>query len=133
MLTESPSPKLIAFVEQAAEIGIDIFRVFDAVNDERNHERAAKAIKKTGKHYQGAICYSLTQPRMGGPVYNLEYYVKKALVLQDMGADSICIKDQAGLISPYDAYELVKTLKENLKVPESFILTIPVGRLLCLC
>jgi pyruvate/oxaloacetate carboxyltransferase/biotin carboxyl carrier protein len=112
-----PDDLVDAFVEQAAEVGIDIFRVFDAVNDERNHERAAKAIKKMGKHYQGAICYSLTQPRMGGPVYNLEYYVKKALVLQDMGADSICIKDQAGLISPYDAYELIKALKENLKVP----------------
>ena len=106
-----------AFVEQSAEVGIDIFRVFDAVNDERNHELAAKAIKKYGKHYQGAICYSLTQPRMGGPVYNLEYYVNKAAILQDMGADSICIKDQAGLISPYDAYELIKFLKEKLKVP----------------
>jgi len=112
-----PDDMVDAFVEQAAEVGIDIFRVFDAVNDERNHERAAKAIKKAGKHYQGAICYSLTQPRMGGPVYNLEYYVRKARVLQDMGADSICIKDQAGLISPYDAYELVKALKQNLKVP----------------
>jgi pyruvate carboxylase subunit B len=112
-----PDDLVDAFVEQAAEVGIDIFRVFDAVNDERNHERAAKAIKKVGKHYQGAICYSLTQPRMGGPVYNLEYYVKKALVLQNMGADSICIKDQAGLISPYDAYELIKALKQNLKVP----------------
>ncbi|MGB6873704.1 MAG: pyruvate carboxylase subunit B [Dehalococcoidia bacterium] len=112
-----PDDLVDAFVEQAAEVGIDIFRVFDAVNDERNHERAAKAIKKAGKHYQGAICYSLTQPRMGGPVYNLEYYVKKALILQSMGADSICIKDQAGLISPYDAYELIKALKENLKVP----------------
>jgi pyruvate carboxylase subunit B len=112
-----PDDLVDAFVEQAAEVGIDIFRVFDAVNDERNHERAAKAIKKAGKHYQGAICYSLTQPRMGGPVYNLEYYVKKALVLQGMGADSVCIKDQAGLISPYDAYELIKALKENLKVP----------------
>ncbi|MGA8849082.1 MAG: pyruvate carboxylase subunit B [Dehalococcoidia bacterium] len=112
-----PDDLVDAFVEQAAEVGIDIFRVFDAVNDERNHERAAKAIKKCGKHYQGAICYSLTQPRMGGPIYNLEYYVKRALALQDMGADSICIKDQAGLISPYDAYELIKALKENLKVP----------------
>jgi len=112
-----PDDLVDAFVEQAAEVGIDIFRVFDAVNDERNHEHAAKAIKKAGKHYQGAICYSLTQPRMGGPVYNLEYYVRKALVLQDMGADSICIKDQAGLISPYDAYELIKALKQNLKVP----------------
>jgi len=106
-----------AFVHQAAEVGIDIFRVFDAVNDERNHEMAYKAIKETGKHIQGAICYSLTQPRLGGPLYNIEYYVKKALILQQMGADSICIKDQAGLISPYDAYELVKTLKEVLRVP----------------
>jgi len=112
-----PDDLVDAFVEQAVEVGIDIFRVFDAVNDERNHERAAKAIKKCGKHYQGAICYSLTQPRMGGPIYNLEYYIKKALILRDMGADSICIKDQAGLISPYDAYELIKALKENLEVP----------------
>jgi pyruvate carboxylase subunit B len=112
-----PDDLVDAFVEQAAEVGIDIFRVFDAVNDERNHERAAKAIKKCSKHYQGAICYSLTQPRMGGPIYNLEYYIKKALILRDLGADSICIKDQAGLISPYDAYELIKALKENLKVP----------------
>jgi pyruvate carboxylase subunit B len=112
-----PDDLVDVFVEQAAEVGIDIFRVFDAVNDEHNHERAAKAINKAGKHYQGAICYSLTQPRMGGPVYNLEYYVKKARILQDMGADSVCIKDQAGLISPYDAYELVKALKQSLKVP----------------
>ncbi len=112
-----PDDLVDAFVEQAADVGIDIFRVFDAVNDERNHDRAARAIKKCGKHYQGAICYSLTQPRMGGPIYNLKYFVKKALIMQDMGADSICIKDQAGLISPYDAYDLIKALKENLKVP----------------
>jgi pyruvate carboxylase subunit B len=112
-----PDDLVDAFVEQAVEVGIDIFRVFDAVNDERNHERAAKAIRKAGRHYQGAICYSLTQPRMGGPVYSLDYYIKKALIFQDMGADSICIKDQAGLISPYDAYELIKALKKNLKVP----------------
>ncbi len=112
-----PDDLVDCFVENAAEVGIDIFRVFDAVNDERNHERAAKAIKKAGKHYQGAVCYSLTQPRMGGPVYNIDYYVKKALTLRDLGADSICIKDQAGLISPYDAYELIKALKEALDVP----------------
>ena len=106
-----------AFVEQAAEVGIDIFRIFDAVNDERNHERAAKAVKKYGKHYQGAICYSLTQPRLGGPVYNLEYFVKKAMLFKNMGADSICIKDQAGLLSPYDAYDLVKAIKEETKLP----------------
>jgi pyruvate carboxylase subunit B len=112
-----PDDLVDAFVEQAAEVGIDIFRVFDAVNDERNHERAAVAVKKCDKHYQGAICYSLTQSRMGGPIYNIDYYVKKALALKDLGADSICIKDQAGLISPYDAYELIKALKENLKIP----------------
>ena len=112
-----PDDVVDTFVDQAAEVGIDIFRVFDALNDERNHERAARAIKRCGKHYQAAICYSLTQPRMGGPIYNLESYVKKALILQEMGADSICIKDQAGLISPCDAYELVKALKGNLKTP----------------
>jgi pyruvate carboxylase subunit B len=106
-----------AFVHYAAECGIDIFRVFDAVNDERNHQIPYKAIKETGKHIQGAICYSLTQRRMGGEIYNLDYYVAKALALQDMGADSICIKDMAGLISPYDAYELIRALKKVLKVP----------------
>jgi pyruvate carboxylase subunit B len=112
-----PDDVVKAFCHEAAEAGIDIFRVFDAVNDERNHETAYKAIKETGKHIQGAICYSLTQPRLGGPVYNIEYFVNKALILQEMGADSICIKDQAGLISPYDAYDLVKALKERLRVP----------------
>ena len=112
-----PDDVVRAFCHEAAEAGIDIFRVFDAVNDERNHETAYKAIKETGKHIQGAICYSLTQPRLGGPVYNIDYFVNKALILQEMGADSICIKDQAGLISPYDAYDLIKALKERLRVP----------------
>lgn len=112
-----PDDLVDAFVEQAAEVGIDIFRIFDAVNDERNIERAAKAVKKAGKHFQGTVCYSLTQPRLGGSVYNVEYFVKKALIQQEMGADSICIKDQAGLISPYDAYDLIKALKAALKVP----------------
>jgi len=106
-----------AFVERACINGIDIFRVFDALNDFRNFETAVKVIKKCGKHFQGAICYSLTERRMGGPVYNLEYYLKKAKELEDMGADTICIKDMAGLIAPYDAYELVKALKETVKVP----------------
>lgn len=112
-----PDDLVDAFVEQAAEVGIDIFRVFDAVNDERNIERAGKAVKKVGKHFQGTICYSLTQPRMGGPVYNIDYFVNKAKAQRDMGADSICIKDQAGLISPYDAYDLIKALKESLDIP----------------
>ena len=107
----------IAFVERSCENGIDIFRTFDALNDYRNFETVVPVIKKYKKHFQGCICYSLTQPRLGGPVYNLEYFVKKAKDLEEMGADTICIKDMAGLIAPYDAYILVKALKENSKVP----------------
>ncbi len=105
------------FVERAAVNGIDVFRVFDAVNDLRNFETVVPVIKKMGKHFQGAICYSLTESRMGGPVYNIDYYIKKAKQLEDMGADTVCIKDMAGLISPYDAYMLVKALKETIKAP----------------
>ena len=106
-----------AFVEKSAEVGIDIFRVFDAVNDERNFETAFKAIKRAGKHIQGTICYSLTERKMGGPVYNLNYYLEKAKILEDMGSDSLCIKDMAGLLAPYDVYELVKALKKKIKIP----------------
>ncbi len=106
-----------AFVYHAAEVGIDIFRVFDAVNDERNFETCLKAIKECGKHAQLSLCYSLTEPKLGGPVYNIDYYVKKALILEDMGADTLCIKDMAGLIAPDDAYELIKALKQVLKIP----------------
>ncbi|MBI4499035.1 MAG: pyruvate carboxylase subunit B [Chloroflexi bacterium] len=112
-----PDDVVRAFIEHAAEVGIDIFRVFDAVNDERNFEVPFEAIKRAGKHIQGTICYSITERRLGGPVYNIDYFVQKALILQDMGADSICLKDMAGLISPYDAYELVKALKAVLRVP----------------
>ena len=106
-----------AFVHHAAEVGIDIFRVFDALNDERNLETSLKAIKECGKHAQLSICYSLTELKMGGPVFNIDYYINKALTLQDMGADSICIKDMAGLLAPDDAYTLIKALKQVLKVP----------------
>ena len=109
-----------AFVHNASEVGIDIFRVFDAVNDERNFEAPFRAIKECGKHIQGTLCYSLTERKLGGPIYNIEYYVNKALILQDMGADSICIKDMAGLAAPYDIYELTKALKAALKVPVQF-------------
>ncbi len=106
-----------AFVHHAAEVGIDIFRVFDAVNDERNFITSLKAIKECGKHAQLSLCYSLTQQKLGGPVYTIDYYVKKALILQDMGADTLCIKDMAGLIAPDDAYNLIKALKQVLKIP----------------
>ncbi|MEZ4566539.1 MAG: hypothetical protein R2860_06060 [Desulfobacterales bacterium] len=88
------------FVEKAAENGMDIFRTFDALNDFRNFETVVAAIKDCGKHFQGCICYSLTEPRMGGEVYNLDYYIKKAKDLEKMAADSICIKDMAGLMAP---------------------------------
>ena len=106
-----------AFVHHAAEVGIDIFRVFDAVNDERNFLTSLKAIKECGKHAQLSLCYSLTEPKLGGPVYNIDYFVNKALTLQEMGADSLCIKDMAGLISPDDAYNLIKALKKVLRIP----------------
>jgi pyruvate carboxylase subunit B len=106
-----------AFVKHAAETGIDIFRVFDALNDERNFQTALKAIKQAGKHAQLAISYSLTENKMGGQVFNLEYFLNKAVTFQDMGADSLCIKDMAGLISPDDAYTLIKALKNELKIP----------------
>ncbi len=103
-----------AFVEKAAENGMDIFRTFDALNDFRNFEAVVPVIKECKKHFQGTICYSLTEPRMGGDVYNLDYYIQKARELEKMGADSICVKDMAGLMAPYDAYRLVKALKENV-------------------
>lgn len=106
-----------AFVDRAAENGMDVFRTFDALNDYRNFETVVTQIKKSGKHFQGCICYTLTEPRLGGEVYNLEYYTEKAKALESMGADSICLKDMAGLMSPYDAYPLVKTLKESVKIP----------------
>ena len=106
-----------AFVERAAENGMDVFRTFDALNDYRNFETVVKVIKEYGKHFQGCICYSMTEPRMGGDVYNIDYYVSKAKNLEAMGADSICLKDMAGLIAPYDAYAVIKALKAAVKAP----------------
>lgn len=106
-----------AFVEKAAEVGIEIFRVFDALNDERNFIACFRAIKRCGRQIQGAISYSLTGERLGGPIFNLEYYVKKAKIIEEMGADSLCIKDMAGIISPYDAYDLISVLKRELSIP----------------
>jgi pyruvate carboxylase subunit B len=106
-----------AFVDRAAANGMDIFRTFDALNDYRNFETVVKQIKKCGKHFQGCICYTLTEPRLGGDVYNLDYYIAKARDLESMGADTICVKDMAGLMAPYDAYPLVKALKEAVTIP----------------
>lgn len=106
-----------AFVQRAAENGMDIFRTFDALNDYRNFETVVPVIKECGKHFQGCICYTMTEPRLGGEVYNIEYFVNKAKDLEAMGADSICIKDMAGLIAPYDAYNVIKALKEAVSPP----------------
>jgi pyruvate carboxylase subunit B len=105
------------FVDLACEVGINVFRVFDALNDFRNFETVVERIQANGQHFQGAICYSLTERRMGGPVFSLEYYLAKARDLEAMGADSICVKDMAGLIAPYDAYALVTALKAQCRVP----------------
>ena len=112
-----PDDLVQAFIEKSAEVGIEIFRCFDAVNDERNFETAFKTIEKMGKHIQGTICYSLTERRMGGPIFNLNYYLEKAKILEGMGSDSLCIKDMAGLLAPYDAYELVKGLRKTVNIP----------------
>jgi pyruvate carboxylase subunit B len=106
-----------AFMDRACENGMDIFRTFDALNDYRNFQTVVPKIKAYGKHFQGCICYTMTEPRLGGEVYNIDYYVEKAKDLEAMGADSICIKDMAGLIAPYDAYNIVKALKAAVKPP----------------
>ncbi len=113
------------FVRYTAEAGVDIFRVFDALNDMRNWEVSVKALmdaKKAGlmAHFQAAVCYSLTQRRMGGPIFNLEYYVNFAKRSEEMGADSFVLKDMAGMVSPNDAYDIIKAIKETIKIPVEF-------------
>lgn len=99
------------FVRKSIENGIDILRIFDALNDVRNLETAVKATKKENAHAQLCIAYTLSD------VHTLDYFVKLAKDLENMGADSICIKDMAGLLLPQPAFELVSALKENVKVP----------------
>lgn len=107
-----------AFVRRSAEAGIDVFRVFDALNDPMNLERASSAVIDVGAHLQLTICYSVTdEGRLGGPIYNLDYYVSKAKELLDLGAHSICVKDMAGLLAPYDAFDLFTALKDVVHVP----------------
>lgn len=100
-----------AFVHKAAENGMDVFRVFDALNDLRNVETAMKAVKAAGKHAQGTICYTTS------PVHTEALFVQQAKDLVNMGADSIAIKDMAGLLTPYATFELVKALKAAVEVP----------------
>ncbi len=106
-----------AFVERAVANGMDVFRTFDALNDYRNFETVVPVIKESGTHFQGCICYTLTEPRLGGKVYNIDYFVKKAKELDAMGADSICLKDMAGLMAPYDAYNIITAIKKEVSAP----------------
>ena len=100
-----------AFVQKAAENGMDVFRVFDALNDVRNLETAMKAVKKAGKHAQGTLCYTTS------PVHTPAAFVSQAKQMEAMGADSIAIKDMAGLLTPYATYDLVAALKSELTLP----------------
>lgn len=106
-----------AFVQRSIDNGMDIFRCFDALNDFRNFETAAQVIKDNGKHFQGVVCYTMNQPRLGGEVYNMDYYLNKVKELDAFGVDSICIKDMAGLIAPYDIYNLVREIKKTTDTP----------------
>ena len=99
------------FVKKSIENGIDVIRIFDALNDPRNLEQAIKSCKEYGGICEPAISYTIS------PVHNEEYFVNLAKTLESMGADVICIKDMANLLLPFDAYSLVKKLKENVKVP----------------
>ncbi|MCS6787389.1 MAG: sodium-extruding oxaloacetate decarboxylase subunit alpha [Thiobacillaceae bacterium] len=100
-----------AFVRKAADNGVDVFRVFDAMNDTRNLRVALEAVKQAGKHAQGTVCYTVS------PVHDVAYFVELAKELADMGVDSIAIKDMAGLLTPYVAYELVKEIKAAIGLP----------------
>ncbi|MDG1694058.1 MAG: sodium-extruding oxaloacetate decarboxylase subunit alpha [Porticoccaceae bacterium] len=99
------------FVERAAVNGIDVFRVFDAMNDMRNLETALRSVKQVGKHAQGTISYTVS------PVHTIDLWVDLARQLEDAGADSICIKDMAGLLNPYVGYELVTKIKKAVALP----------------
>ncbi|MFB0509503.1 MAG: pyruvate carboxylase subunit B, partial [bacterium] len=106
-----PDDLLEAFVAKTAERGLDIFRIFDALSDIRNLEKAIKFVKKYNKHAQGTLCYTIS------PIHTVKYYLKKAQEQNELGIDSICIKDMAGILSPKDAEQLVSSLKSELKIP----------------
>ncbi|MDA0739163.1 MAG: sodium-extruding oxaloacetate decarboxylase subunit alpha [Nitrospirae bacterium] len=99
------------FIVKSAEHGIDVFRIFDALNDIRNIKPAMKVVKQCKKHVEATICYTVS------PVHSLHHYVEQAKELEDLGTDSICIKDMAGLLPPFEAYELVKRMKAAVRVP----------------
>ena len=99
------------FVERAATNGVDVFRVFDAINDMRNLETAITSVRKHDKHAQGTMSYTIS------PVYTIDSWLDMARAIESMGADSLCIKDMAGLLKPYVAYELITKLKKTVNIP----------------
>ena len=99
------------FIERSAANGIDVFRIFDALNDVRNLDRAIREVKHCGKHVEATICYTVS------PVHSIDRFVSMAKQLEDLGTDTLCIKDMAGLLAPLDAYHLIRRLKKAVRVP----------------
>lgn len=106
-----PDDVVIRFVEKAAEHGIDIFRAFDALDDVRNLRTVIETVRRMGKLAEGTICYTIS------PVHTMELILDKARQLEDLGIDIFCLKDMAGLLAPYRAYEIIRRLKRSLRVP----------------
>jgi pyruvate/oxaloacetate carboxyltransferase len=106
-----PDDVVIRFVEKAAENGIDVFRAFDALDDVRNLKTVIETVKRVGKMAEGTICYTIS------PVHTIDLILDKARQLEDLEIDIFCLKDMAGLLAPYPAYEIIKRLKESLSVP----------------
>jgi pyruvate carboxylase subunit B len=109
--TNFPDDVVFKFVHAAARSGIDVFRIFDALDDMRNHEAVIKAVKEVGKVSEGAVCYTIS------PVHTIEKFVSKAKQLEDKGVDQIAIKDMAGLIDPHTTFELISAMKKAVSVP----------------
>ena len=106
-----PDDVVNAFVERAAANGVDVFRVFDALNDVRNMEASMAAVRRVGKHLEASLCYTTS------PVHTVERFIDLAKRLEDLGTDTLCIKDMAGLLAPMDAYRLVRGLKAAVRAP----------------
>jgi pyruvate/oxaloacetate carboxyltransferase len=106
-----PDDVVRAFVERAAANGIDVFRIFDAMNDVRNMKTAIESALKTGKLVEGTVCYTIS------PVHSPEYFLRVAEKLADMGVQLVCLKDMAGMLAPYAAYEIIKKIKSRISLP----------------
>src|SRR5918992_3602766 len=106
-----PDDIVVAFIQRAAAEGIDVFRIFDAMNDLRNMKTAIEAALQTGKLVEGTLCYTVS------PVHDANYFVRVAEKLAETGVQIICLKDMAGMLAPYAAYEIIKKIKERVSLP----------------